>query len=125
MRSSLLYILLPSILLGCCRSAGDATPKRLAEAQAYYQQAADIQRKVSVAVGHLEHERNQINIQGRALSEAEQQRLKDIEALLSSYADFESQFQPPEGLISRKEVNQQRLNRDKILKIWEKLKTLN
>lgn len=78
-----------------------------------------------VAMDHLEQERNQINVQGRALTAAERQRVADIEALLAQYARFEDGFEPvATDRISRKEVEEQRASLEIIRAVWEGIQAL-
>lgn len=125
MKYPFLLILLAGFFLSHCQRGADYRATLTAEAESYHQQAEEIQRKLLPAIQHLEQERNQINIQGRALSEAEQERVAVIEALLEQYTEFEAQFKPvaAEG-ISRKVVAQERAKLEAIQAIQEEIKHL-
>ncbi|HKK77297.1 MAG TPA: hypothetical protein VJ953_19620 [Saprospiraceae bacterium] len=125
MRTPILCLFLAGCLLVGCQRANIRQEALASEAKAYYQQAADLQRKVMVAMEHLEQERNQINVQGRALAAAERQRVADIEDLLTQYARFEDGFEPvATNRISQKEVERQRTSLERIRAVWERVQAL-
>jgi len=73
--------LFPLLLLACQRHSID----RRAQAWAYYRQTQEIQQSILPELALLEQERNQINIQGRALSAEELARVDLINELLARY----------------------------------------
>lgn len=112
------------ITTACNRGTPNAG-QMLEEAEKYYQQATEINRAVIPALEHLEQERNSINIQGRALTEAEIQRVSAIERVLADYAAFSKKFQAVNTAnISQKEVDQQKANLEMIQHLMEAVKAL-
>lgn len=125
MRHTFFLILLSGLFFNHCQRGADYQTALITEAESYHQQAEEIQRQLLPALQDLEQERNQINIQGRALNVAERERVELIEALLEQYATFEVMFQPVEREgISRKVVTQQKASLEAIRAIWEKVQAL-
>lgn len=124
-RIFLSFALLWGLLNSACHRGTPTISQMKQEAESYYQQAAEINRTVQVAVAHLEQERNSINIQGRALTEAEMERVRAIEAILFDYAPFLENFSPVDSQnISQKEVEKQKENLAQIQAILQAVKAL-
>ena len=81
--------LLPVFLLACQRHRID----RRSQAWAYFRQTQEIQQSILPELALLEQERNQINIQGRALSAEELARVNLINELLARYEQLVSGLQ--------------------------------
>lgn len=86
--SKLFYFL--SICLICfaasCNSVSEEDQKLLKEAAEVHQKAVDIEQQVTPKLDALVQQKNQINIQGRALTTEETEFVKKVESLESSYA---------------------------------------
>lgn len=63
------------------------------QASTLFQQSAEIARQIAPTVENLEQEKNNISIQGRALSEAEIRKIDQIDALLNRYDWFKKNHQ--------------------------------
>lgn len=73
-----------------------------AKATTLYQQAAEIEKIIAPTIEDLEQEKNSISIQGRALTEAELQKIDQIDALLDRYAWFKENHQNSKGIKTQK-----------------------
>lgn len=72
------------------------------QASILYQQSAELASLVAPAVEALEQEKNNISIQGRALSQAELQKVDQIDALLNRYDWFKENHQAVNKLKDQK-----------------------
>ena len=72
----------------CQRQSDNASDKLLEEAAQIHMNAVEVEKKIKSSISQIEQERNQINIQGRALTPEEIQRVAQIESILASYDWF-------------------------------------
>lgn len=77
------------VLAANCGGSSGEDQKLLEEAGQIHQQALEIEQKVKPRLEALIQEKNRINIQGRALTEAEIAFVNQVEALEKSYAFWE------------------------------------
>lgn len=73
-----------------------------AKASTLYQQAAEIEKVIAPTIENLEQEKNSISIQGRALTEAELQKIDQIDALLDRFAWFKENHRSSQGIKTQK-----------------------
>ena len=93
-----LFTILLCTVFACQRNTDSGADQVLEEAGKIHLQAVEIDKTVKPLIAQLEQERNQINIQGRALSEGEIQRVQQIESILASYDWFNENHVEVPGL---------------------------
>lgn len=97
MRPSLPILLCLLTLCLSCQRYNNAKVSTL------YQQATEIEVVVAPVLKEMEQEKNNLSIQGRALTETELQKIDQIDTLLNRYDWFQKNHQASQSIKMQKE----------------------